>query len=466
MNLDLYRHIYLVGIGGIGMSALARYFNTNGKSVCGYDQVRSSLCVELEKEGIDINYEDEAASIPASIKESVCNDVLVIYTPAISNDNQIFAFFRDKEFEILKRAKVLGLISRKCFTIAVAGTHGKTTTSTILAHILHKAGREVTAFLGGISRNYNTNLLLAEKGDILIVEADEFDRSFLQIYADVAIITSVDDDHLDTYKNKSDLNLAFKQFAFQTKQKGLLLVEESIPLVFSAPKEGLKLTYSAKAKGDYFAENIRVQNGKMIFDMSALDIISRINFNKTQKDIQLQLPGLHNVSNAVAASVVAYYLGLSCDDVSDGLATFQGIIRRFEKHIDTEKLVYIDDYAHHPNEVSATIDATKQLYPARQLIVVFQPHLFSRTKDFANEFAISLRGADDLVLLDIYAAREKPIRGVDSQMLLDLCHNPKKEFCAKNKLLSVLENKHIDVLLTLGAGDIGTLVQPIKKMLN
>jgi len=466
MNLDLYRHIYLVGIGGIGMSALARYFNAKGKSVCGYDQVRSSLCVELEKEGIDIYYADEASSIPVSIKKSVCNDVLVIYTPAISNNNQIFKFFRDKEFEVLKRAEVLGIISRLCFTIAVAGTHGKTTTSTILAHLLHKAGKEVTAFLGGISRNYNTNLLLSESEDVLIVEADEFDRSFLQIYADIAIITSVDVDHLDTYKDKSDLDLAFMQFALQIKQKGLLLVEESIPLTFSTPKGGLKLTYSAKAKGDYLAENIRFQNGNMMFDMRALNVIPGVKFSKMQQDIQLQLPGLHNVSNAVAASVVACYLGLSGDDVSDGLATFQGIIRRFEKHIDTEELVYIDDYAHHPNEVSATIDATKQLYPARQLIVVFQPHLFSRTKDLAYEFATSLRRADDLVLIDIYPAREKPIRGVDSQMLLDLCNNAKKEFCAKNELLSVLENKHIDVLLTLGAGDIGTLVQPIKHMLN
>lgn len=466
MNLDLYRHIYFIGIGGIGMSALARYFNTKGKRVYGYDQIKSSLCIELEKEGVHINYLDDPSSISDLIQESAASDVLVIYTPAISHNNQIFTFFRDKKFKILKRAEVLGEISKQSFTVAVAGTHGKTTTSTILAHILHQSGKEITAFLGGISRNYNTNLLLGESEHILIVEADEFDKSFLQIYADVAIITSVEADHLDTYKDKRDLDLAFKQFAFQIKQNGLLLVEESIPIDFSTPQGGLKLTYSAQAKADYFADNIRVKNGKMIFDMHVLDVISAINFNKTQKDIELQLPGLHNVSNAVVAAVVACYLGSTSDDIVEGISTFQGVVRRFEKHIDTEQLVYIDDYAHHPKEVSVTIDATKQLYPARQLIVVFQPHLFSRTRDFANEFATSLQRADDLVLLDIYPAREKPIRGIDSQMLLDLCDNPKKEFCSKDELLSVLENKNIDVLLTLGAGDIAALVQPIKHMLN
>jgi UDP-N-acetylmuramate--alanine ligase len=466
MNLDLYKHIYLIGVGGIGMSALARYFNAKGKIVCGYDKVKSDLCIELEKEGINIHYRDEASVIPEVIKNSGYNEVLVISTPAIPNENQVFSFFKNKGVKIFKRAKVLGMISKQLFTIAVAGTHGKTTTSTMLAHILKQAGKEVTAFLGGISHNYNTNLLLTDKGNILIVEADEYDRSFLQIHADVAIITSVGTDHLDIYDDEGDLKMAFKQFASQVKEKGLLLVEESIALDFPAPDLGVKLTYSAKAKADYFADNIRVRNGKMIFNIIALDVLPGMAFEKIQKDIELQMPGAHNVSNAVAASLVAYYLGLSCKDVAEGLATFKGIKRRFDKHIDTEKLVYIDDYAHHPEEVSATIDTAKQLYPSRELIVVFQPHLFSRTKDFANEFATSLKGADDLVLLDIYPAREKPITGINSQMLLNLCNNPKKEICSKDELLSVLENKNIDVLLTLGAGDIGVLVQPIKHMLN
>jgi UDP-N-acetylmuramate--alanine ligase len=461
MNLDLYKYIYLVGVGGIGMSALARYFNSKGKRVYGYDKVKSDLCIELENEGINIYYTDKLSVIPDAIKNSISSEVLVVYTAAISYENQVLSFFKDNGFKIFKRAEVLGMISEKSFTIAIAGTHGKTTTSTMLAYILKQAGKEITAFLGGVSHNYKTNFLYADKQDVLIVEADEFDRSFLQIHADIAIITSVGIDHLDVYKDINDLDSAFKQFASQVKENGILLVEESISIDFSVPDGGIKLNYSARNNADYFVENIRVKNGIMIFD-----ILSNIDFDNTQKNIELQMPGIHNVSNALAAYVVSFYLGLSCNTISQGLATFKGIRRRFDKIIDTEKLVYIDDYAHHPDEVSATIDATKQLYPLRELIVVFQPHLFSRTKDLANEFARSLQSADDLVLLDIYPAREQPVLGINSQMLLDLCINPKKELCSKDDLLLVLKSKNIDVLLTLGAGDIGTLVHPIKHMLN
>jgi UDP-N-acetylmuramate--alanine ligase len=465
MKLDLYKHIYLIGIGGIGMSALARYFNAKGKSVCGYDHEQSDLCLDLENEGIKIHYQDVVSDIPASIIGSKNSSLLVIYTAAIPVDNLIFSFFIDKDIKILKRAEILGIISKKSFTIAVAGTHGKTTTSTMLAHILQHAGKDVTAFLGGISRNYQTNLLLSEKDNILIIEADEYDRSFLHIHADIAIITSVDVDHLDIYNDKEDLDLAFMQFASQIKENGLLLIEKSIPLKLLAPNDVLKLTYSAKNNADFFTKNIRFSNGKMVFDIlsQTMEIMA---YEKKQKQIELKMPGLHNVSNAIAASAVAFYLDLKYNEIVDGLATFKGIKRRFDKHIDTDKLVYIDDYAHHPEEVRATITATKKLYPLRELIVVFQPHLFSRTKDFASDFALSLNRADDLVLLDIYPAREKPIKGVSSQMLLDLCDNPIKELCSKDQLLSVLRNKHIDVLLTLGAGDIGNLVQPIKHMLN
>ncbi len=466
MNLDLYKHIYLIGVGGIGMSALARYFKIKTKNVFGYDKVRSDLCLQLENEGVDIHYKDELSDIPEGIKKLNYDEVLIVYTPAISKENKIFSFFKNKGSKVLKRAQVLGMISKQLFTIAVAGTHGKTTTSTILAHILQQSGKEITAFLGGISRNYNTNFLFSDEGEILIVEADEYDKSFLEIYPDIAIITSVDADHLDIYGNKSDLDLAFKQFASQIKSQGLLLVEESIELDFAIPDGGRKSTYSANVYSDYFSENIRVKNGKMLFDMIISDNVLDSNSKKHQKDIKLSLPGLHNISNAVAASAVACYLGVSYNDVAESLASFRGINRRFDKHIDTEELVYIDDYAHHPEEIGATIDATKQLYPLRELIVVFQPHLFTRTRDFADEFASSLQEADDLVLLDIYPAREKPITGVTSQMILDLCNNSKKELCSKKKLLSTLENKNIDVLLTLGAGDIATLVQPIKHMLN
>ncbi|MBT6650809.1 MAG: UDP-N-acetylmuramate--L-alanine ligase [Flavobacteriales bacterium] len=466
MNLDLYKNIYLIGVGGIGMSALARYFNSKGKMVSGYDKVKSELCIELETEGINIHYSDDVHEIPEPIKNAGFNDILVIYTPAISSENKVLSFFTNKGFKVYKRAEVLGMISKQSFTIAVAGTHGKTTTSTILAHILKQAGKDSTAFLGGISRNYNTNLLLADKGNILIVEADEYDRSFLQLHADIAIITSVDADHLDVYENKEDLEKAFVQFATQIKQKGLLLVEESVSIDFPVPEDGAKLTYSATKNADYYAENIKVKDGKMNFDLKALDIMPGMSYEQKQEGLEFILPGIHNVSNSIAASAVSCYLGLGCKDIASGLATFKGINRRFDVHLRTSKIAYVDDYAHHPEEVSATIGAAKQLFPQRDLTVVFQPHLFSRTQDFANEFASSLVGANDLILLDIYPAREKPITGVDSQMLLDLCTNPIKEVCSKEELLAVLKNKELDVLLTLGAGDIGTLVEPIKHLLN
>jgi len=465
MNLDLYKKIYLIGVGGIGMSALARYFNAKGKSVFGYDKVKSDLCIKLQKEGIQIDYEDSELDIPQEIIRGKVSETLVIYTPAIPEENQIFKFFINKEFKIFKRAEVLGMISKKVFTIAIAGTHGKTTTSTMLAHILHQSGYEVTAFLGGISRNYNTNLLLADKANMLIIEADEFDRSFLQIHADIAVITSVGTDHFDVYKDKRDLDLAFIQFVSQIKDKGLFLVEESIDIDFPKFSSIKKNNYSVVKKADYFAENIRVKDARMVFDIIISDKEGGAN-QKTIKDIELQMPGVHNVSNALAAAVVAFNLGLTFNDIVNGIVTFKGINRRFDKLIDTKELVYIDDYAHHPEEVSATICTTKQLYPLREILVVFQPHLYSRTKNLAKDFALSLQGADDLVLLDIYPAREKPISGINSQMLLDLCDNQKKELCSKDELLFVLERKSIDVLLTLGAGDIGSLVQPIKHMLN
>ena len=466
MNLDLYKHIYLIGIGGIGMSALARYFNSKGKMVCGYDKVKSELCLELETEGINIHYTEDVNKIQEPIKNAGFNDVLVIYTPAISSNNRVLSFFANNGFRVYKRSEILGMISKQSFTIAVAGTHGKTTTSTILAHILKQGGKESTAFLGGISRNYNTNLLLADKGNILIVEADEYDRSFLQLHADIAIITSVDADHLDVYENKEDLEKAFVQFATQIKQKGLLLVEESVSIDFPVPEDGAKLTYSATKNADYYAENIKVKDGKMNFDLKFLDIMPGMSNEQKEDGLEFILPGIHNVSNSIAASAVSCYLGLGCKDIARGLATFKGINRRFDVHLSNSKVAYVDDYAHHPEEVSATIGAAKQLFPNRDLTVVFQPHLFSRTKDFANEFASSLVDANDLILLDIYPARENPISGVDSQMLLDLCNNPIKEVCSKEELLAVLKNKDLDVLLTLGAGDIGTLVEPIKYLLN
>ena len=288
----------------------------------------------------------------------------------------------------------------------------------------------------------------------------------MQLQPDVAIITSVDADHLDIYKDKQDLHNAFKQFASQIKPNGLLLLEDSITIDFPTPDQGMKLTYSAVNKADYSAENIKVKEGKMVFDLIAMDIMLGMTYEKKQEGLSFILPGIHNVSNAIAASAVACYLGLSCEDVVRGLATFKGVNRRFDVHINTQELAYVDDYAHHPQEVSATINAAKLLFPDREITVVFQPHLFSRTKDFAQEFAVSLSLADQLILLDIYPARELPIEGVNARMLLDLCTSPKKETCSKQELLKILEGENLDVLLTLGAGDIGTLAQPIKHLLN
>ena len=466
MKIDLYKHIYLIGIGGIGMSALARYFNAKGKNIYGYDKVQSDLCDALQGEGIKIHYNDGIEDIPKYVKEANHNEILVVYTPAISEKNILLNYFKNKGFNTYKRAEVLGMISKESFTIAVAGTHGKTTTSAILAHILANAGKQSTAFLGGISKNYNTNLMLSEKGNILIVEADEYDKSFLQLEPDVAIITSVDADHLDIYKDEKDLHDTFKQFASQIRNNGLLLFEDSIMIDFPTPNEGMKLTYSALDKADYSAKNIKVKHGKMVFDLKALDTMPNMSYEKKKKGLSFILPGVHNVSNAVAASAVASYLGLSFEDIKSGLDTFKGINRRFDVHINTQELAYVDDYAHHPQEVSATINAAKLLFPEREITVVFQPHLFSRTKDFAKEFAVSLSLADKLIVLDIYPARELPIDGVNARMLLRLCTIPKKETCSKKMLLKILEEKNLDVLITLGAGDIGTLVQPIKHLLN
>ena len=465
MNIGLYKHIYLIGVGGIGMSALARYFNAKGKQVCGYDKVQSNLCIVLESEGIKIHYNDSIEKIPQNIRDANYNEILVIYTPAISKKNSILNYFKDKEFKLYKRAEVLGLISKESFTIAVAGTHGKTTTSAILAHVLNHAGKQSTAFIGGISKNYNSNLMLAEKGNILIVEADEFDKSFLQLQPDIAIITSVNSDHLDIYTNKQDLNNAFKQFASQIKPNGLLLLEDSITVDFLTPDKGFKLYYSAVNKADYSAENIKVEDGRMIFDLTVIDIVGN-KYEKKQEGLSFVLPGIHNVSNAVAALAVARYLGLSSEAVINGLETFKGINRRFDVHINTQELAYIDDYAHHPEEVRATINAAKLLFPEREITVIFQPHLYSRTKDFAKEFAVSLSLADQLILLDIFPARELPIEGVNSKMLLNYCTSPKKETCSKKELLKILKLENLDVLITLGAGDIGDLAQPIKHMLN
>ena len=465
MNLDLYKHIYLLGIGGIGMSALARYFNAQGIQVSGYDKSKTTLTEKLEKEGIAIHYKDDISQISDEVKEAKFAEILVIYTPAIDENNTEFHFFKEKGIIPLKRSEVLGIITRQSFTIAIAGTHGKTTTAALLTHILKNSEIDCTAFLGGVSKDFNSNLILAEKGNIVIVEADEYDRSFLSLYPDVAVITSIDEDHLDIYENKKSLEIAFQKFASQVKQKGFLLVQAGVQTEFEKPEEGALVSYSATEKADYYASNIGISNNKTKFDIGVLDILPGMAYKKKITNLLIDMPGKHNIENVLAASAVACFLGATCDNVEKAIGSFKGIKRRFEIHLHNDKMTFIDDYAHHPKEVKVTIQAVKELYEGKKVMVIFQPHLFSRTQDFADEFAESLSLSDELILLEIYPAREKPIDGVTSQMLAEKC-TIKNEVCSKEQLLSVLEKKDFEVLLTMGAGDISTLVQPIKEFYN
>ena len=465
MNLDLYKHIYLLGIGGIGMSALARYFNAHGKKVSGYDKCKTTLTEKLETEGISIHYKDDVSQISDEVKAAKFTEILIIYTPAIDENNTEFHFFKEKGITPLKRSKVLGMITRQSFTIAIAGTHGKTTTAALLTHILKNSEIDCTAFLGGLSKDFNSNLVLSKKGNIVIVEADEYDRSFHHLYPDVAVITSIDKDHLDTYENKKSLEIAFQKFASQIKQKGFLLVHTGVQTKFEKPEDGAKMSYSATEKADYYASNIGISNNKTKFDIGILDIFPGMAYKKKITNLLIDIPGKHNIENVLAASAVACFLGATCDNVNNAISTFKGIKRRFEIHLHSDKMTFIDDYAHHPKEVKVTIQATKELYEGKKIMVVFQPHLFSRTQDFADEFAESLSLADELILLEIYPAREKPIDGVTSQMLAEKC-TIKNEVCSKEQLISILEKKDFEVLLTMGAGDISTMVQPIKALYN
>lgn len=442
MNLDKIHTIYFVGIGGIGMSALARYFAVNGKKVAGFDLVQTDITNSLSQLGVDIHYQDSIDLIPSDFKDS--QKTLVVYTPAIPKENLELHYFNQHNFKVLKRSEVLGEITKNSFCLAVAGTHGKTTTSTILGHILKEAQVNATSFLGGISENYKSNLILG--GDkISVVEADEFDRSFLKLSPNIACITSMDADHLDIYGKADALEDSFKEFA--AKVSGKLIVHKGLPL------DGL--TYSVDEKADYYADNIKIINGVYIFDVKTpTEIITNVEFN---------LPGKHNVLNAVAALAMANNYGVSLQVIAKALLSFKGVQRRFSYRIKTENLVLIDDYAHHPTEIKAVADSVKEMYPTQKTLAVFQPHLFSRTKDFADDFAQSLDLFDEIILLDIYPAREKPIEGITSQWLLDKINNTNKKLSSKEDLLREIKNSKATVKIMIGAGDIGQLVAKIQK---
>ena len=458
MNIKTYKNIYLVGIGGIGMSALANYFYSQNKNVYGYDRVKSTLTENLEKKGIEISYEDNINSIPLVFNNS-SKDQLVIYSSAISNNN-ILSYFSENSYDVCKRSKVLGLISEHYYTIAVAGTHGKTTTSIMLSHILKQSNVNCTAFLGGISKNYDTNFLLSDESKYMVVEADEFDRSFLSLNPDIAIITSLDSDHLDIYGSYKEFIDTFQKFASQVKKNGYLILEESIVNKFETPKHVNLFTYSHSSISDFYASSLNFQSDKINF------LYNEKGKKYNNNNVELSMPGNHNVSNALAAISACSLLDISNKFISQALNSFEGIKRRFDLHVNSSEKVYIDDYAHHPTEIIETINTVKKMFVGRHLTVLFQPHLFSRTDDFKHEFAQSLSLADSLILLDIYPAREKPIQGVDSKMLLDLCVNNSKKLISKNLVIKNLENQKIDILLTIGAGDIADLVVPIKKMFS
>ena len=458
MNIKTYKNIYLVGIGGIGMSALANYFYSQNKNVYGYDRVKSTLTENLEKKGVEISYEDNINSIPLVFNSS-SKDQLVIYSSAISNNN-ILSYFSENSYDVCKRSKALGLISEHYYTIAVAGTHGKTTTSIMLSHILKQSNVNCTAFLGGISKNYDTNFLLSDESKYMVVEADEFDRSFLSLNPDIAIITSLDSDHLDIYGSYKEFIDTFQKFASQVKKNGYLILEESIVNKFETPKHVNLFTYSHSSISDFYASSLNFQSDKINF------LYNEKGKKYNNNNVELSIPGNHNVSNALAAISACSLLDISNKFISQALNSFEGIKRRFDLHVNSSEKVYIDDYAHHPTEIIETIKTVKKMFVGRHLTVLFQPHLFSRTDDFKHEFAQSLSLADSLILLDIYPAREKPIHGVDSKMLLDLCVNNSKKLISKNLVIKNLENQKIDILLTLGAGDIADLVVPIKKMIS
>lgn len=443
MNLKEIHNVYFIGIGGIGMSAIARYFSLNGKNVLGYDKTPNLITKKLEAIGVKIHFEDAVENIAVSCLDT--KETLVVYTPAIPSTHQELNYFINNGFNILKRAEVLGEITKATLCLAVAGTHGKTTTSAILGHIMQPS--KATSFLGGISENYDSNLILGED-KITVVEADEFDKSFLKLSPNIACITSMDADHLDIYGENEILQQSFKEFA--NKVSDTLIIAKGLPL------KGL--TYAIDEVADYKAYNVKVGTGTYIFDVQTPTAIV--------KNIEFNLPGKHNMMNALAALAMADVYGISLENIKNQLRTFRGVQRRFSYKIKTNNIVLIDDYAHHPTEINAVLNSVREMYPNQKVLAVFQPHLFSRTKDFADDFANELSKFDELLLLDIYPAREMPIKGITSSWLLDKIKMKNKMLISKEELSDEILKKVSKIVLLLGAGDIGLLVKEVKGKLD
>ncbi len=444
MNLNQIHNVYFIGIGGIGMSALARYFQNIGKHVSGYDKTPTMLTEELIENGMSIHFEDNIEFIPKAYTKE---NTLVVYTPAIKQLSE-WDYLKEKGFTIKKRAEVLGIITKDTFCFAVAGTHGKTTTSSILGHVLYESGIDVTAFLGGIVENYHSNLIGTGK-TVTVVEADEFDRSFLHLHPDIACVTSMDADHLDIYGDSSAIEDSFREFANKVEDKSKLFVPKGLPL------EGLTVAINEEAA--FKAYNIRVEKSAYVFDVQTP--------SETIQNIAFGLPGRHNLMNALTALAMAKTYGTPTDAIVRALASFQGVQRRFSYQIKTENLVYIDDYAHHPTEINAVHQAVRELYPGEKVLAIFQPHLFSRTNDFVDDFAKSLSAFDEVILLDIYPARELPMEGVTSTWLMSKMTNSNVCLLSKENLLSTLVKNDAKIIVTIGAGDIGEMVPNIKKEL-
>lgn len=458
MEMQKITSVYFVGAGGIGMSALARYFRAKGKQVAGYDKTPSDLTAALIEEGIRIHYTDDISLIPEDCKQ--IDSTLVIYTPAIPETHTELNYFKTNGFTLMKRARVLGEITRTERGLCVAGTHGKTTTSSMLAHLLKQSHVDCNAFLGGILKNYNSNLMLSDKSDLAVIEADEFDRSFHWLNPYMAVITAVDPDHLDIYGTPAAYRESFEHFTSLIRPDGCLVMKKGLQLQ-PRLQEGTKLyTYSATEEADFFARNIRIGNGDILFDFVTPD--------GCIPDVKLGVPVKINIENGVAAMALAWLNGVTPEEIRRGMASFAGPVRRFDFHLKKDDIVLLDDYAHHPAELKASIQSVKELYPDKKVTGIFQPHLYTRTRDFAADFAASLSLLDELILLDIYPAREEPIPGVTSQIIFDRVAIPNKRMIRKEELLDLVQKEaaSFEVVLMVGAGNIDRLVEPVKQILE
>lgn len=458
MNIETIKSVYFVGAGGIGMSALVRYFLSKGKNVAGYDKTPSDLTETLIKEGADIHYDDNICLIPDYCKDK--ESTLVVFTPAIPNTHSELSYFRNNGFEIMKRAQVLGIITKSSRGLCVAGTHGKTTTSSMLAHLLKQSHVDCNAFLGGILKNYNSNLMLSDKSDLTVVEADEYDRSFHWLSPYMAVITAVDPDHLDIYGTEDAYRESFEHFTSLIRPGGVLLLKKGVNIKPHLNENVRMYTYSASDGGDFHAKNIRIGNGEIIFDFYGPEV--------EIKDVSLGVPVKINIENGVAAMALAFLNGVTEEEIRKGMASFEGPARRFDFHLKKDDIVLLDDYAHHPAELKASIVSVKELYAGKRITGIFQPHLYSRTRDFASDFASSLSLLDELVLLDIYPAREEPIPGVTSEIIFKDVTISDKHLIKKEELLDYIKSNlsTFEVVVMLGAGNIDRLIEPVKQILE